>query len=572
MKPREYQTDARDALWAYFANGGKGNPLVLMPTGTGKSVVIGDFVRSVLSTYPSQRVLCLTHVETLIRQNHEKLLRMWPTAPAGIYSAGVGRRDTMQQILFCGIQSVWNKADAFVPPDLVIIDEAHLVGTKGEAMYLRFLEDLRKRNPLVKVIGLTATAWRLNTGRLVEAGIFTDVAIDMTTPEAWMWFVDNGYLSPLYSKKTHLRLDDSNIAVQGGEYAMAQQQRELDKESITRQAVEELVHWGNAENRNCWMVFATGVDHCEHIADMLGQYNVDAVAIHSKHNDAAKRITDFAAGKYRAAVSMNKLTTGVDVAGIDLMGVLRFTKSSSLWVQMLGRGTRPVYADGYELTTAEGRLAAIAAGSKPQGCRVCDFAHNTERLGPVNDPVVTERKGKKKDGGVAPVRICPNCAEYVHTSKTQCPACAYEFGQVLRIEGKSSDAEVMRRKRQQEEQAQPDPVVKVVGIERVTYQVHTRRMNDKPPSMRVSYYANGGLQKFEEYICFEHDGWARKRAQEWWKERIPPDWSNPTAAPATCEQALEFVGHLRVPTSMHVWLNPPGGRPRIQSFNYKEQG
>lgn len=260
MKPRDYQDAAVAALWRYFGEH-KGNPLVLMPTGTGKSVVIGEFVRSVLAAYPSQRVLCVTHIETLIRQNHEKLLRVWPGAPAGIYSAGVGRRDTFHPIIFCGIQSVYDKADAFAPPDLLIVDEAHLVPAKGEAMYQRFIGDLRKRNPMLKVIGLTATGWRLGAGRLTDAGIFSDVAIDMTTPEAWVWFVENGYLSPLYSKRTNLRLDDSGIAISGGEYVLSQMQDALDKTDLTEAALDELVYWGSAEGRKCWAIFGTGIEH-----------------------------------------------------------------------------------------------------------------------------------------------------------------------------------------------------------------------------------------------------------------------------------------------------------------------
>lgn len=563
ITPRDYQIDAREALWGYFEER-SGNPLVLMPTGTGKSIVIGDFMRSVLFAYPQTRIMAVTHVETLIRQNYERLLDLWPSAPAGIYSAGLGRRDTIQQIIFAGIQSVYDKLGLFPWIDLLIIDEAHLVSPKDETMYQAFIEGLRARNPKLKVIGFTATAWRLGLGELTGNGIFTDVAIDMTTPASWNWFVDNGYLAPLLSKRTQFRFDESNLKVRAGEYTDASQQKELDKEDLTRQALEEMIWWGNSENRNCWMLFATGVNHCEHVADMLNDYGVPAVAIHSKAKDSAERLEAFKAGEYRAAVSMNKLTTGVDVAQIDLMGVLRFTKSSALWVQMLGRGTRPAYAPGYDLSSPEGRLAAIAAGPKPKGCRVLDFAHNTERLGPINNPVVSAPKGKKKSVSQgAPVRVCPSCAEYVHASHRACPACGHEFGMVLRIHGEASEAEVMTR------EAQPEPVVADQVIERVTYHYHRRRNSDKPPTLRVSYYVNGGMHKHEEWIAFEGHGAARARAERWWKERLPPHWAHSTAAPATVEQALEWTSHLRIPQRLKVWVNPPNGRPRIQSYEYE---
>ena len=112
MIPRAYQIDAVQSVLDYFdAKEGNGHPLVVMPTGTGKSLVIAELIRRVLSAYPQVRVLMVTHVKELIEQNLEKILRIWPDAPVGIYSAGLKRQETDASILFCGIQSVWNKAE-----------------------------------------------------------------------------------------------------------------------------------------------------------------------------------------------------------------------------------------------------------------------------------------------------------------------------------------------------------------------------------------------------------------------------------------------------------------------------
>lgn len=561
--PWEFQAKAEGALWDYFRER-DGNPLVVMPTGTGKSVVIGTFVRNALAAFPQTRIVVLTHVETLIAQNHAKLMAVWPSAPAGIYSAGLSRRDTVHQIIFAGIQSVYDKPGVLGAADLVLIDEAHLVSPADETMYRAFVAAAEERNPKVKFVGFTATDWRLGSGKLAGNGIFTDVAIDQTTPEAWNYFVDEGYLSRLHSKKTVLQLSDAGIAISGGEYSMRGQQDALDRESLTRQAIEELLWWGNTEQRNCWMIFATGVQHCEHVAELLQDYGVSAVPIHSRMKDAARRIEDFKAGRYRAAVSMNKLTTGVDVPQIDLMGVLRFTKSSALWVQMLGRGTRMAYAPGFDLSTREGRFAAMAAGPKPNGCRVCDFAHNTERLGPINAPVVSMPRGPKRAGQGAPVRVCPSCAEYVHASLRICPACQYEFGAVIRIQGTSSDAEVMTRGEEP-----PAPVVQIFDVERVTYHVHKRRASSNPPSMRVSYYTTGEIpQKFEEWICLEHEGYARRRAEQWWRERLPPQWADSAPMPTGVAQAMEWASALLIPKQVKVWIN--SNRPKVVSYVYAD--
>ena len=561
--PRSYQNDAREAVWDYFY-GRSGNPLVLMPTGTGKGVCIADFIRSALFAFPRTRIAVVTHVETLIEQNYNKMLELWPQAPAGIYSAGLDRRDVWCQITFAGIQSICDKPDLLLPVDIIIIDEAHLVSPKDETRYQKWIDGQRARNPQVKVIGYTATDWRLGLGKLTGNGIFTDIAIDMTTPAAWNWFVDQGYLAPLHSKKTILRLDDAGISTVGGEYSMSGQQKVVDKEELTRQAVEELIWWGEQERRKCWMVFATGVDHCEHVADMLEGYGISAVAIHSKSKKPQDKLEAFRHGEFQAAVSMNKLTTGVDIPQIDLMGVLRFTKSSSLWVQLLGRGTRPAYAPGFDLSVFEERHAAIAAGPKPNGCRVCDFAHNTERLGPVNNPVVSAPKGaKRKNSQGAPVRVCPTCADYVHASHRACPGCGHEFGVIVRIDGVSSDAEVMTR------EAQEAPIVEAIPVSQVTYHYSKRRNSDKPPTLKVSYYTVGEIpQRYEEWICFEHMGNARNRAIDWWMQRVPEQYKDSMPVPMSVAEAQEKSAWLKIPKAIHVWTNT--AKPKITGYLYDD--
>ena len=98
MQARDYQTFAVTSLYDYFAKS-SGNPVLAMPTGTGKSVVIALFLQSIFRSFPNQKIMVLTHVKELIEQNYAKLLAVWPHAPAGIYSAGLDRRDHMQRII-----------------------------------------------------------------------------------------------------------------------------------------------------------------------------------------------------------------------------------------------------------------------------------------------------------------------------------------------------------------------------------------------------------------------------------------------------------------------------------------
>jgi DNA repair protein RadD len=218
---RQYQKYAVNSIFEYFKAGNKGNPLVLLPQGTGKSVVIADFVREAITQWPGTRIMMLTHVKELIEQNYAKLLSIWPTAPAGIFSAGLGAKDAFYPITFGGVSSVakCKTPSIFGKIDLLIIDECHLVSPNDATEYNRIIKQLKKVNPFLKVIGFTATDFRLGHGKLTENDhLFTDVAVNMTTLDGFNWFFDEGYLVRLVPKRTKLTVDSSKIKMRQGEF------------------------------------------------------------------------------------------------------------------------------------------------------------------------------------------------------------------------------------------------------------------------------------------------------------------------------------------------------------------
>jgi len=534
FKPRYYQADSIQALYDYF-HVYTGNPIIAQPTGTGKSVVIANFLKGIYEKYPTQRIMMLTHVKELIEQNFEKLKGAWSTAPAGIYSAGLGRRDTHNKITFAGIQSVRKIPEAFGHIDLIIIDECHLVSDQEESSYYSFIEALKAVNPYLKVIGLSATPYRLGMGLLTEGKIFTDICYDNTTLEGFNRLIAEGFLMPLIPKATTYELDTEGLKKTGGEFNMKAMQKRYDQDEVTFEALKEAIEEGH--NRNHWMVFGTGTEHCDNIADMLDELGIAAVSVHSKKsgefNDQA--IADFKDGKITALVNNNKLTTGFDFNGIDFIIMLRPTSSPGLWVQMLGRGTRPIFAEGFDLSTVEGRLAAIAASTK-QNCLVMDFAGNTRRLGPINDPVIPRKKGTKGVGGTAPVRMCEKCKTYNHASVRICINCGYEFPKQVSIFAMAATDELI---------ASNLPQVEEFKVTKVVYACH--RKMDRPDSVKATYYC--GLRKFTSYVCFEHGGNAGRRAQRWWGHHTDMD------APATTEEALTLMDKLEVPSHLRIWIN-----------------
>lgn len=522
---RPYQREAVASVWGYFTHH-SGNPLIALPTGTGKSLVAADLLRQAFAAWPDQRILLLTHVKELLEQNFEKLLRLWPTAPAGLYSAGLKRRDTHCAITLCGIASVANKASLFGKIDLILVDECHLISPTAATMYSQFIGALKEVNPLLKVVGLTATPYRLGLGHLTEGTLFTDVCYDLTSRDAFNQLVADGYLAPLVTKRTYSELDVSDVHLSGGEYVLKELQRAVDRDSVTEAAVQEMVYYGR--NRKHWLVFASGVEHSEHVAECLRHHGVTAVALHSEVSaeERASILADFKSGRIQAVTNNNILTTGFDHPGIDLIGILRPTQSTGLWVQMLGRGTRP------------------CAGKT--NCLVLDFAGNTRRLGPINDPVLPRKKGEKGPGQ-APVRVCEACLTYNPASARFCSECGAEFPREHKLATTAYTEEVM---------ASSVPQIETFKVDHMSYAIHQKP--GRPPSLKATYFC--GLRVFNEWVCFEHEGYAKHKAHSWWKERSAEE------PPETSAAAAALAPALRTPKSINVWINTK--YPEVKSYDF----
>jgi DNA repair protein RadD len=543
--PRDYQIAAAHSIPKYFSEK-KGNPILAMPTGTGKSVVIAMLVQMIMQ-WPGQRVIIATHVKELIAQNYEKMMAVWPNAPAGIFSSGLGRKDRFNPITFVGIASVAKRAHEFGNVDILIVDECHLIGPKEDSSYRKFIDGLKAINPKLKVVGLTATAWRTGLGKLTnEGGLFTDICFDLTTMESFNWLIEEGYLAMLMPKNTSFLLDTSEVKTVAGEFNQSQLQLAVDKTEITRRALREAMEYGH--NRNSWLLFGAGVEHAIHIAQELTHMGVECGVVHSDMSDGERDrvIASWKSGKLRAISNNGILTTGVDNPMLDFIVMLRPTKSTVLWVQMLGRGTRPVYAEGFDLTTRDGRLAAIAAGPKARGCLCMDFAGNTEKLGPINDPRIPGEKGK--GGGEAPAKLCMSCGLWNHPSAKNCEFCGAEFTFGVKLRETAGDKDLIKSNL---------PIVETFKIDQITYSRHLKK-SDGTASMKVSYFC--GLKHFMEWVPIESIGSPKGIARRWWKDRGGTDM------PDEVDEAIRIAPTLRVATHLRVWVNKQ--YPEIMACDY----
>jgi DNA repair protein RadD len=230
LQLRPYQDRALANLWSWFSEK-TGNPLIVLPTGAGKSFVIAEWCRLVFDTDPGARVLVLTHSRELVAQNAAEMVGLWPDAPWGIYSAGLNRRDLHARLLFASIQSIYSKAYALQQVDMVLVDECHMIPRNSDTMYGKLLGDLRAINPHLKIIGLTATPFRLDSGRLDQGddAMFDGIAHDTNVRE----LIDNGWLCPPVSYRQRAEIDTAGVGTRGGEFIPAQlESAALDPEVV----------------------------------------------------------------------------------------------------------------------------------------------------------------------------------------------------------------------------------------------------------------------------------------------------------------------------------------------------
>jgi len=485
IKLRHYQADCAPAVIDYIKKHKGSHPLVALPTGSGKTYCIADLIKKLRAKWDTD-VLVLSHVKEILEQNHASLSE-YLDEPIGLNSAGLGRREH-KTITVAGIQSVYRDHSRYARGVIIIVDEAHLISPKEDTMYKTFFAGL----PKSIIIGFTATPFRLGDGLIYGTGRnFNALVYDWTTLDRFQQLVDEGYLCSLTTKRTQLEMDTAGIKLKGGDFNEKQLSDKFNRKAVTEAAIKEILAAG--VNRNKWLIFAIDISHAEHIAETLIRNGIRCAPVHSKMSDSGfdrtKTVEGFKNGKYRAVVNVNILTTGFDEPGIDLIAMLRPTKSPVLHVQSLGRGSRTL--DGKE------------------NCLVLDFAGNTARLGPINDVLVIE-KGKGKGGGDPITKECPDCYSILAPAVRVCPDCGHKFKFQHHLVANAHRAEIIQ-----------DGKGVWLDVDKIEYGVHSRY--GSPSSVKVTYHAEG--YQVSEYICIEHKGFARHKAQHWVKYRggVPCD-------------------------------------------------
>jgi len=511
---RWYQDAALNSIFEYFRKvKGKLNPLVVAPTGSGKSFIIAGFCQHVRETWPEQRILILSHVKEILSQDLKAIKEFLPDENIGIWSAGLKSKD-IKPITIASIQSAYNNIKTFQENfDIVLVDECHLIPHRGQGRYRTLLKALGK-----PTVGFTATPFRLGTGYLHigEGSLFDQICYNITIKQ----LIEEGHLCKVTAKAPKERMDPEGIKKSGGDYVVKDLALRFDREEITRRIIDELVLYKNTRKK--WLLFAVNIAHAEHIAALLCGAGVWAEAVHSKTKNRTKILNQFKDNPLlQALVSVAVLTTGFDAPAVDLVGLLRPTSSPVLHVQIIGRGLRPFPGK--------------------ENCLVLDFAGNLIRNGPIDAPQIRVAYG---DGTGEPVmKECPECFEIVHAAVKICPCCNHEFQFQHNLNMEASGGSVL---------SEPE-WFDVISVGYSEYFSKSGKW-----MLRVSY--NCGVTTFNEYIAVEHGGYARYRAQHWWARR------HEMPLPETAKEAYDISKTLVAPNRILVDYN--GKYPEIKKQEF----
>jgi DNA repair protein RadD len=340
-KLRPYQSEAVSATLTHFRDD-RSPAVIVLPTGAGKSLVIAELAR-----IAKGRVLVLAHVRELVEQNHAKYASLG--LDAGIYSAGLNRKECNQKTIFGSIQSIARAADGFFENfSLLVIDECHRVSMEGETQYFQVISKLQKINPKLCVLGLTATPYRLGYGWIYEFN--THKKLRQTTSERFFkkcifdlstrYMIKNGYLTPPVKIDAPVAsYDFSSLKINGAHYVMAQIEELLkDQKRITPVIIKNIVEM--SRERKGVMIFTSSVNHAKEIMQSLPPF-ISALVVGETDGHEREEIIDaFRAQKLKFLVNVSVLTTGFDAPHVDVIAILRPTESASLYQQIVGRGLR----------------------------------------------------------------------------------------------------------------------------------------------------------------------------------------------------------------------------------------
>ena len=541
MEARDYQDKAWRAAWRWLLTS-LGSPLIVLPPGSGKSWVIALLV--ICARKFCGRVLIITHRKELITQDAEKIQALLPDEVVGIHSAGLCRRDAENDVVVAGVQSIFRNPERFGKRHLIIVDEAHLInGDNDTSMYSQVL----KKFPHARMIGLTASPFRTSTGPISGPGtVFEQVCYEVSISA----LLEQQFLSPLTVRSTAVEVDSNKLATRGGEYVPSSMQSHHER--IISAACNDFISL--TADRKSVLVFCSGVPHATQVREELEKQTGDQVGLITADTiplERSETLRRYAAGELKYLCSVDVLTTGYDAPLTDCCVLLFSTLSPGKLLQVVGRGLR------------------LSPDTGKTDCLILDYGENIKRHGAIDDPQFA--RGTKSAGTKSKIaarngrgQICTNCKADIPAGILQCFGCGYKPAIAASHQTQADHTSDPLFRNEPEEW-----VVQAVDCFR-----HVKRnaADDAPTTCRVIYDVQrvedaGSIVEttISEFVCFEHQGFAKQKAEDWWIQRsLHP-------VPDSVGDALDCINRHMIRTPVRIRTKRDGKYFRVIDATYVDE-
>lgn len=544
MQLRPYQQDCLDAT----LNDLRTNPNVLIQaaTGAGKTIFFSALIRHCMEQY-QMRIGVVAHREQLVRQAADKLLKVWPEgAPhVGLACASVSSNIELERPVVIGSpQTLANRIGDMPPLHMLIVDECHRLPPENvQSQYGDLIHSLRNYYPEMRLVGVTATPFRLQHGyiygtqcRRSERNWFGKLTYNISIAT----LQEQGFLVPYRALQAHAP-DLSKVKKTAGEYSLSDLGKEMSGALHVGSAVKAVQEY--AADRQHIVVFAVTIEHARALRDAFRAAGYTAACVHSKQPQAKRLaiLDDFDHGRLHVVCNVGILTEGWDCTSVDCMVMCRPTLSPALYVQMVGRGLR------------------LHEGKKD--CLLLDLSGNWIQHGDPNEPLVDWREGRKSQKPVlpneeqAPGMECPTCHTLVKAAAITCPWCGAEL-KVLQNE----------RLQMTECVAPPPPVFGVQEARVLDWNIapFTSRAGNYMLKLSLSCAIEGKAfpVNVNHFMDIEGQGSARGQFKALVDMRFFIGHDN---VPQTVDEAMDRVEELHIPDT--VWIEKNG-----QYYNIKKWG
>lgn len=509
MELREYQKTAVASALDALRLGC--HPVISLPTGSGKALCLAALCQALPG-----RLLQTTHVKELLEQNYAELLRFDPSQDVGLYSAGLERRDVRNRIIIGGVQSIYTRMDALQEAgafQYILIDECHRIAPRDAEA--KMYSAVFAACPQAQRIGLSATPYRLDGGVLYGK---PDSWFDVLAHETSMRALTPEYLAPLRGVLTAHDVDTTGVRTRQGEFVTGDVSQVACDDELVEQTVEELC-W-LARKRERWLIFCVDLAHTAMVTAALEKREVAVGTITGKttSEERAATLTAFREGQIRALTNCQVLTTGYNCPSIDCIAVIRPTASKSLFLQMIGRGSRKT--DGKRDTS------------------ILDYGGNIERFAPLDDVWDIHK---------SPARVEKEAKEAAKKQQRQL--------------AHATQASLL------DPMAEAAPAL-TIPVDAITYSLVPSKhpAQQGRTNLKVLYRLRSQIHKWvSQFICLEYLGGARFHAARWFERRQRP-------MPSSAHEALREAKAGKYVKPEAVVIRQEGKYMRVVVEQFAEKG